>query len=310
MTRSLRNGGAARHPHGLDAVEPLLADLLGVVDTVRVLGAVLECNVDEPDAVRRVRGPDHDDEVRRRRDLLHRDLPVLRGVADVVRRRVLDGRVLLTQQPHRLHRLVDTERGLRQPDQVVGVRDVERGDVGRSVHQDRALRSVPHGALDLFVAGVTDEDDRALGLREACGFAMDLRHEGAGGVDGVQVALGRSGHHGRGDAVRAEDDVRPSGHLGHVVDEHGAALLEGGHHVDVVDDLLADVHGFAVLLERLLDRDDGPVDAGAVAARGREQDPLGPADREVTQSSARCGDPRRGERDRVAVGDRHVPDDR
>jgi len=36
--------------------------------------------------------------------------------------------------------------------------------------------------------------------------------------------------------------------------------------MDVVDDLLADVHRRAVQLQRLLDRLDGPLDTGAVPA--------------------------------------------
>ena len=43
-------------------------------------------------------------------------------------------------------------------------------------------------------------------------------------------------------------------------------------HVLVVDDLLADVDRGAVEVERPLDRLHGAVDAGAVAARGGEQD--------------------------------------
>ena len=41
--------------------------------------------------------------------------------------------------------------------------------------------------------------------------------------------------------------------------------------MDVVDDLLADVDGRAVVLERELDRLDGALDAGAVAARRGEE---------------------------------------
>ena len=78
-------------------------------------------------------------------------------------------------------------------------------------------------------------------------------------------------HDGRRDAVRAEDDVRAGGHLVDLLDEDRALLLELGHHVDVVHDLLAHVDGRAVVLERLLDGDDGAVDTGAVSAGGREQ---------------------------------------
>ena len=51
--------------------------------------------------------------------------------------------------------------------------------------------------------------------------------------------------------------------------------LEPADDVQVVHDLLADVDRGPVQLERLLDRLDGPVDPGAVAARPGEQHPPG-----------------------------------
>ena len=56
-------------------------------------------------------------------------------------------------------------------------------------------------------------------------------------------------------------------HLVELLDEDRAARLQVGDDVLVVDDLLADVDGRAVEVERLLDGDDRTVDAGAVAAR-------------------------------------------
>jgi len=58
---------------------------------------------------------------------------------------------------------------------------------------------------------------------------------------------------GRCDAVRREDDRRARWGLLLGVDEDRAARLEIAHDVDVVDDLLAHVHGRAVVLERALD---------------------------------------------------------
>ena len=74
--------------------------------------------------------------------------------------------------------------------------------------------------------------------------------------------------------MRAEHDAGALGHLVGLVDEHRAAGREGLHDVLVVDDLLAHVDRRAVELEGLLHRDDGAVDAGAVAAGGGEQDTL------------------------------------
>ncbi len=69
-----------------------------------------------------------------------------------------------------------------------------------------------------------------------------------------------------------EHDRRALRHLGLLVDEDGAARLEVADDVEVVDDLLADVHRRPVQVERLLDRLDGALDAGAVAARRGEED--------------------------------------
>ena len=73
--------------------------------------------------------------------------------------------------------------------------------------------------------------------------------------------------HARGDAVRGVDDRGAGGNLGLLVDEDRPARLEIADDVDVVDDLLAHVDRRAVVLERLLDRLDGALDPGAIAAR-------------------------------------------
>ena len=78
-------------------------------------------------------------------------------------------------------------------------------------------------------------------------------------------------HRGR-DAVGGEHQQRALGHLVGLVDEDRAALLERLDDVPVVDDLLAHVDRRAVLLQGLLDRLDGAVDARAVAAGLGQQD--------------------------------------
>ncbi len=76
----------------------------------------------------------------------------------------------------------------------------------------------------------------------------------------------------RGRAVGGKDHDRRLGHLVELVDEDGALVLQVAHHVEVVDDLLADVHGTTVLLERSLDRIHGSFDARAIPSRSRQQD--------------------------------------
>jgi hypothetical protein len=72
--------------------------------------------------------------------------------------------------------------------------------------------------------------------------------------------------------MRREDDGLPLGHLGLLVDEYGSARLEIADDVQVVDDLLTDVDGRPVQVERLLDRLDSALDPGAIATGRREQD--------------------------------------
>ena len=78
--------------------------------------------------------------------------------------------------------------------------------------------------------------------------------------------------HDRRDTVGGEHDGRALGHLVGLLDEDRAAVLQRLDDVLVVHDLLAHVDRGAVGLQRLLDGDDRPVDACAVAAGRGEQD--------------------------------------
>ena len=68
-------------------------------------------------------------------------------------------------------------------------------------------------------------------------------------------------------------------HLRLLVHENGAACLEIADDMDVVDDLLSDVDGRAIVLERPLDGLDGALDTGAVPAGRCEEETLDHADR-------------------------------
>ena len=70
------------------------------------------------------------------------------------------------------------------------------------------------------------------------------------------------------------DDRRALRRLLLGIDEDRPTHLEIADDVDVVDDLLADVHRRAVVLERELDRLDRAFDPGAIAAGRREEDTL------------------------------------
>jgi hypothetical protein len=101
-------------------------------------------------------------------------------------------------------------------------------------------------------------------------------------------------------------------YLVHVIDENGSALFEFAHDVDVVNDLLADIHRGSVVVQRPLDRDDSPVYARAIPAWAREQHLLDTVDRSVlewtTLRSGSCQVDAQGTvRDRGHVGDSTDP---
>ena len=129
-------------------------------------------------------------------------------------------------------------------------------------------------ALDLLVALVADQQDVVVLGREPHGLLVHLGDQRAGRVDRLQRPRRRRRVHRRGDTVRGEHDARALGHLVGLVHEDRAARRQRLDHVLVVDDLLAHVDRGAVVLERLLDGDDRPVDAGAVAARRGQEHAL------------------------------------
>ena len=63
----------------------------------------------------------------------------------------------------------------------------------------------------------------------------------------------------------------PPGTSSQLLHEDRALPFQVAHHVEVVDDLFADVHGASVQLERSLDGVDRSFDTGAVAPWGRQE---------------------------------------
>ena len=84
--------------------------------------------------------------------------------------------------------------------------------------------------------------------------------------------------------MRTEDDVSSLGHFVDLIDENRALLLELGDDMDVVNDLLTHVDGRTESLQRLLDRDHGTIDAGAVSPGRGKQHPLGSVDRDILEA--------------------------
>ena len=145
-------------------------------------------------------------------------------------------------------------------------------DVADRLDELDAAGALPHRALDLGVAAVADHHDLAAVLAHLGDLDVHLGHERARRVEhGEPARLGLGAHRLR-DAVRGEDDRAAGRNLGELVDEHRALRLQVVDDELVVHDLVAHVDRRAELRERLLDDRDRAVDAGAEAARVREQD--------------------------------------
>src|SRR5690606_17012728 len=117
-----------------------------------------------------------------------------------------------------------------------------------------------------FVSRVSDQQDLVVVPGEPHRLSVHFRDERAGGVYRSQVSICCALHDSGRDAVSGEHDMRTARHLVDVVNEDRALLLKGGHHVDVVHDLLAHVDGRAVTVERLLDGDDRTVHSCTVTS--------------------------------------------
>ena len=171
-------------------------------------------------------------------------------------------------------RLVDRQRRLGEPGDLLGSRHRRRRPTssGPSTSVD-VLGRLARGADDLLVALVADEQDVGSPRRRTAGLVVHLGHQRAGRVDRAQAALRRPprGPTGRRRARRRRRS-RPRAPRRSPRRRSRRVASRRRHHVLVVDDLLAHVDRGAVELERLLHRDHGPVDAGAVAARGGQQD--------------------------------------
>ena len=113
----------------VNAGQPRRIDLSGIVDAMGGLGTCFERDLDQPHRVGRICRPDHDDEVALRSDLLDRELPVLRGIADVIARRILQQGELLPQSVDGLQRLVDAQGGLAQPGKSCRIANLEPIDI-------------------------------------------------------------------------------------------------------------------------------------------------------------------------------------
>ena len=181
----------------------------------------------------------------------------------------------MTETLYGFHGFVNRQRGLRKPHRLAsGIKFDGLGSF-RPINQRDGFRSLSHRADDFFMALVPDEQDVVSLMRKAPRLGVNLRHQRAGCIDGLEAALLGFTMHGRRYTVGAKDDRRSVRDFVELLNEDRTLLTQLLHDVLVVDDFLADVHGRPVKGERLLDGFYRAVDASAVATWGCKQDSAG-----------------------------------
>src|SRR5665213_3809227 len=147
-----------------------------------------------------------------------------------------------------------------------GVRNVARIHVFDRLHQDHFRGSFAQGADHFVVVFVTDQDNGVALARELYGFEVNLGDQRTGGINDRQSALFALTPDFRRYAVGAENSTAAIRHLRQFFDKHRAERPQFFHHVLVVYDFLADVHGPPVKVQGNLDDIDRTHHTGAESA--------------------------------------------
>ena len=175
-------------------------------------------------------------------------------------------------------RLVDRQRGLRQPGDLVGV-GMSMASATSSGPSTKVMcvGRLTRGTHDLFVTFVTDQQDLVV-RRRRTGALRGEPWSPAGTSRRSSAATAPPPPRGRWVPLRGRRTPRssPPGPL-RSPRRRWRPCRSSPHHVLVVHDLLAHVDRRPVQLQGLLYGDDRAIDTGAVAPRGGEQHAAGPA---------------------------------
>lgn len=98
------------------------------------------------------------------------------------------------------------------------------------------------------MAGVANQNQGTTRRHILASLHVNLGHERAGCVEHVEAALFRVALDGLRDTVRAENRHGAMWHFIEFFDKARAFLAQVVHHVAIVNNLVANIHGRAVLL--------------------------------------------------------------
>ena len=198
-------------------------------------------------------------------------LPVGGGIADVFAPRAGDLRKPELQDGDDFRCVVHRQGCLRGERQI---RILRRGDgaciLGCLDQGDLSGVNLTHGAFDLWMAGMPDQQ-HMLALRGVpTGLNMHFGDQRAGGVNGNHVAAVRLGNNSARYTMCREDDRRALRNLFKLLDKDRALGSETVDHSPVVNNLMPHIDRRAEPLQRNLDNANGPIDPGTEpAGRGK-----------------------------------------
>ena len=122
------------------------------------------------------------------RNRLDCGLPVLRRIADIGARRLLNPVEPLLERRHHACGLIHAQRGLCEQYQLLPRLEIKVRDITFMFNQMNMLRRLPHHADRLIMPTMTDIDDFVAFTDEPRHFTMDFAHQRAGRIDDEHAA--------------------------------------------------------------------------------------------------------------------------
>ena len=243
-------------------------EIAGALRQHRDRAALAFGDLAQPLRVRGVRRADHDQGIDHRRHLLHRQLPVGGGVADVFLVRARNVREALLQHDDDFGGVVDRQRGLGDEGEIVGILGMKvAASWAVSISVTAPAGNWPSVPTTSGWCGMADQEDFAAALEMDRRLAVHLGDQRTGGVEREEIAGPGIGRNRLGNPVGREHHRRIGvvGDLGKFLDENRALGPQAVDDIAVVDDLVTDIDRSAVDRERPFHGIDRPHHPGTEA---------------------------------------------